>query len=101
MHQKKRKRRRVDQHLKTLCPGLSRAGLNHQPISVSIYKVWTNQKSDIPALSFSKSDSLASFQYNVPISPIQTFFNLRNGGFVVFTLMMLKKIPSINDDEKF
>ena len=58
------KRRRGDQHLKTLCQGLSRAGLNHQPISVSIYKVWTNQKSDILALSLSKSDSLASFIFD-------------------------------------
>ena len=29
-----------------------RAGLNHQPISVSIHKVWTNPKSDILALSY-------------------------------------------------
>ena len=40
-----------DQHIKTLCQGLSRAGLNHQTISECIHKVWTNQKSDILGLS--------------------------------------------------
>ena len=55
---------RGDQHLKTLRKALSRAGLNNQPIIVRIHKLWTNQKSDILALSLSKSDSLASFIFD-------------------------------------
>ena len=55
------KRRRCDQHLKTLCQCSSWAGFNYQPISVSIHKVWTNQKLEIPALALSKSDRIASF----------------------------------------
>ena len=47
--------------LKTLCQCSFRAGLNCQPISVSIHKVWTNQKLEVLALALSKSVRIASF----------------------------------------
>ena len=36
-------------------------GYNYQPISLSIHKVWTNQKPENLALSLANSDRLASF----------------------------------------
>ena len=58
------KRRHRELHYKTLCQCSSRAGYNYQPISVSIHKVWTNQKPGILALALSKSDRGASLCEN-------------------------------------
>ena len=55
------KRRRRNQHLKTLCQCSSWAGFNYQPITVSIHKLGTNHKAEILALALTKSDRGASF----------------------------------------